>query len=236
MSARVMAHWSGAQLSQHLLDTIGILANALAHLLVHLVLVLFAGALDEEVSRIHLNHLRQELVIVHVCAVSRIAVSAGASMDADIRSLLWAEPVEHAVVQIDEGLKELCACPGIAWIVSSRETAFGEVDGDSFRASFETLTDVFLAFFDQIVFKLLLGVPFYFSLQRVDQVHQGWCNDGLLHAALLGIRQATLEVVCCVVEILEWPRSQTRQLAVVAVCEDREVLAIGFEVAGQPGA
>ena len=57
------------------------------------------------------------------------------------------------VVEVDECLKEVGACPGIAWVFLGCETAFGEIHRDSFSTGFEATSDVFLALFDTLVWR-----------------------------------------------------------------------------------
>ena len=86
----------------HLGHAVGVVADALADDVVDAVLVPLAGELDEEVTRVHAEHARQQVVVVDVRAVHGVTVAAGAGVHADPGALLRREACEHAVVEIDE--------------------------------------------------------------------------------------------------------------------------------------
>ncbi|PHM11883.1 hypothetical protein B6D48_23950, partial [Salmonella enterica subsp. enterica serovar Paratyphi B] len=70
------------------------------------------------------------VVVGHVGGVHRVAVAAGAGVDADGLPLLGAEPRHHAVVQLDEVGEQPGPGPWIARVLAGGEPALGEVDGD----------------------------------------------------------------------------------------------------------
>lgn len=49
------------------------------------------------------------------------------------------------VIEVDECLEEVGACPWIAWVFFGGEAPFGEIHRDSFGTGFEATPDVFLA-------------------------------------------------------------------------------------------
>lgn len=79
-----------------LFDALGVLADRLADLFVHFFLVLFRRQLDEEVTGVHLEHGREQFVVVDVEGVHGVAVAAGAGVDADVFALFRGEAVEDS--------------------------------------------------------------------------------------------------------------------------------------------
>ena len=55
--------------------------------------------------------------------VDRVAVAAGAGVDADVGALGGGEAGQDAVVEVDEGLEEGGAGPGVAGVVFGGEAA-----------------------------------------------------------------------------------------------------------------
>lgn len=58
--------------------------------------------------------------------VDRVAVAAGAGVDANVRALVGGEAGQDAVVEVDEGLEEGGASPGVAGVVFGCQTAFSK--------------------------------------------------------------------------------------------------------------
>src|SRR2546426_3351208 len=65
--------------------------------------VLLARQLDIEVPDLELEQAGQELPVVHIRAMSRVFVAAGAGVDANTLPLRAVEPLQYAVVEADEG-------------------------------------------------------------------------------------------------------------------------------------
>ena len=164
-----------------------------------------------------------------------VHVAARARVDADVRALLGREAGEHAVVEVDEVLEHVLAGPGVARVVLVRQPPLGEVDRDAHRAGVEAAADVLLALVDEVVEELLARVALDLALERVEQHQHRRGDDGLLDR-LGGDRAVLLDELRRVGLVAERAAGQPRQLAVVAVVEDREELAVAGEVVGQAGA
>ena len=67
-------------------------------------------------------------MIVDVEGVYGVAVSAGSGLDADVPALVRSKAVQDFVVEVDEGVEELSASPGVARVVFCGESAFCKVD------------------------------------------------------------------------------------------------------------
>ena len=153
-------------------------------------------------------------------------------MDADVDPLLGAEAVDHAVVEVDELLEHVLVRPGVARVVLVRQPALGEVDRDAHGARVEAPADVLLDLVAEVGEELVARIPRDLLLERVEQ-HQHRGRDHRLldrvrrDRAVLGheLRRERL--------VAERPAGQPRELAVVAVVEDREELAVPREVVGQ---
>ena len=91
--------------------------------------VLLARQRDVEVPRLQLEQAGQQLVVVDVRAVGRVAVAARAGMHADAPALLGREPGQRQVVQVDEAVEQM---PGRVDL--HREAALREVDLHLVRA------------------------------------------------------------------------------------------------------
>ena len=153
-----------------------------AHLVDGLAVVL-GRALDQEVARVELEHLAQQLLVGDFLGVHRVAVAAGAGVDADVDALLGAEAVDHAVVEVDELLEHVLVRPGVARVVLVRQPAFGEVDRDAHRAGVEALADVLLDLVAEVVEELLARVALELALERIEEHQHRWRDDGLLDRA-----------------------------------------------------
>jgi hypothetical protein len=84
-------------------------------------------------------------MVVDVIAVHGIAVAAGTGVDSYIFAFVRGEAVEDFVVEVDEGVEQFGAGPGVAGVVLGGEASFGEVDADAFGAGGEGSADVFFA-------------------------------------------------------------------------------------------
>ena len=71
------------------------------------------------------------------------------------------------------------------------------------------------------------------TFQRVQEIHHAGSDDGLLHPGRLRQRLAFPEVLVSVCVVLERAPHKTRQLPVVAIIEDGEVLAVSGQVRRQ---
>ena len=79
-----------------LFDALGVFADRLANLLVHLFFILLGCALDEKVAGVHLEHGGEQFVVVDVEGVNGVAVAAGTGVDADVLAFLRGEAVEDS--------------------------------------------------------------------------------------------------------------------------------------------
>ena len=145
------------------------------------------------------------------------------------------EAVEQPVVEVDEVLEHVLAGPRIARVVLVRQPALGEVDRDPDRAGVEALADVLLALVDDVVEELVARVPGELVLQRVQQAHHRRRDHRLLDR-VRGDLHVLLDELRGVGLVAERPAGQPRELAVVAVVEDREELPVAGEIVGQAGA
>ena len=145
------------------------------------------------------------------------------------------EAVDHAVVEVDELLEHVLAGPGVARVVLVREAALGEVDRDAHGAGVEALADVLLDLVAEVVEELLARVAVDLALERVEQ-HQHRRRDHRLLDRMRGDRLVLLDELGGEGLVAERAAGQPRELAVVAVVEDREELPVAGEVVGEPGA
>ena len=212
-----------------------VVAEVLADQPVDVILVPLAGELDQEVAGVHHEHARQQVVVVDVGAVHRVAVAARAGVDADLRSLLGAESGQHPVVELDKVRQHAPAGPRVAGICPGGQAALGEVDGHSRRASGECLPDVLLALVDEVFLEALPRVAGNVVVQRVQQRQHGRGDHGLLHR-LAGQPDRLAQRVRRVGLVPERPAGEPRQLPPVPVGKDREVLApVPGQLVGKPG-
>ena len=145
------------------------------------------------------------------------------------------EAVDHAVVEVDELLEHVLVGPGVARVVLVREAALGEVDRDAHRAGGERLADVLLGLVAEVGEELLARVALDLALERVEQHQHRGGDDGLLDG-LGGDRLVLLDELRGERLVAERAAGEARELAVVAVVEDREELAVAGEVVGEAGA
>ena len=150
-------------------DAVGVGAEGRGDLLVDGRFVGFGGELDEEVAGVHGEEGGEEVGIGDFARVDAVAVAAGAGVDADILAFGGGEAVEHSgrgdwsnlggmegwrgllVVEVDECLEEVGACPWIARVFLGCKATFGEIHGDSFGTGFEATSDIFLALLSPLV-------------------------------------------------------------------------------------
>src|SRR5271170_1056819 len=187
----------------HLLDAIGVCADRFADLFIYLCFVLLRRELDQEITRIHLEHGWKQLVIIDVIGVDRVAIAAWTGVDADILTLFWREAVKNIVVEVHERLEQICTCPWIPWVVLSCEAAFSEIYRHALSTSFEAASDVFLASIDEIFHELFLWVALNCVVERIKEVQHARCDDRLLHWISFSIRLRLLQVLVRVGFVLE---------------------------------
>ena len=99
----------------------------------------------------------------------------------------------------------------------------------------KALADVLLDLVAEVAEELLARVALDLALERVEQHQHRGRDDGLLDG-LRGDRLVLLDELRGERLVAERAAGQPRQLAVVAVVEDREELAVAGEVVGEPGA
>ncbi len=116
--------------------------------------IALACELDVDVADVDPEQLRQELGIVHVRAVGRIAIAAGTRVDPDAHTLLSAERLEHAVVQVDERPQKP---PGRVEL--DGEPPLREVDLHAVGTHVQRAADVEAGFPYEVVHELLPRVP-----------------------------------------------------------------------------
>ncbi len=124
--------------------------------------------------------------------------------------------------------------PRVARVVPGRQPPFGEVDRHPGRAGREGLPDVLLALVDKVGFELLAAVSGDFLVQRVQQREHRRGDDCLLHRPARH-RKRLRQRLGGVGAVPERAADQLRQLPVVPVGEDGEVLTAAGQVLGQPG-
>lgn len=114
----------------------------------YLLPVSLASNLNQEVSRIHLEHARQtgflsiknghcllsiptetpdernlQSTIVHIQTVYRITVTARAGVDTNIFSFLCGEAGKDTVIQFDKRFEHITSSPRVSRVISQSETA-----------------------------------------------------------------------------------------------------------------
>ena len=147
-----------------------------------------AGEGDVEVPDHQLEEAGQQLGVIDVPAVGRVAVAAGAGVDADAPAVLGGEPRQRQVVQVDEAVEELAGRVDL-----DRQPPFGEVDLDLVRALPQAVADLGLVLAQQVVDELLAGI----AGDLVGRVHQAQGrrrDDRLLHRDV-GVLQGHVEIV-----------------------------------------
>ena len=85
--------------------------------------VLLARQGDVEVPDLQLEQAGQQLGVIDVAAVGRVAVAAGAGVDADALAVLGGEPRQREVVQVDEAVQQVAGRVDL-----DRQPALREVD------------------------------------------------------------------------------------------------------------
>lgn len=136
-------------MSEYLFDAISIVADMLPDGSIYLLAILLGGELDQEVPCVDLEQRRQQLMIIDIQRVHRIAIAARTRVQANVDSLLRAEAAEdpahssfskvpilqsrctrpYALVnQFDETLKKMGICPRIPRVVFQSEATWREAD------------------------------------------------------------------------------------------------------------
>ena len=115
--------------------------------------VLLARERDVEVPHLQLEQAGQQLLVVDVRAVRRIAVAARAGMDSDALALLGGEPGQRQVVEVDEAVEQMSGTVHL-----HREAAFREVDLHLVSARVQTAADLGFVLGQQVVDELLARV------------------------------------------------------------------------------
>ncbi len=140
--------------------------------------VALAGQLEVEVPHVELEEMWQQLGVVHVRAVGRVPVAAGAAVHADDGALLGREAIERPVVQGDKALQEL-----FGRIEFDRQPPLREVDLDVVGAGPQRAANVGLMLPEKIAEKRLSGIAVD-GLLRVEQAQGRSGNDRLLDGHL----------------------------------------------------
>ena len=91
------------------------------------------------------------LVIVHVCAVHAVTIPAGTGVNADVFPFPGPEAVQNQIVEVDERLQQVGACPWITRVTLRCQATFGEVDADAFGTGVEAASDVPLTLINEVV-------------------------------------------------------------------------------------
>lgn len=106
-----------------LLDALGVAADGPPDLPVDARLVPLGRELDEEVAGVHGEEGGQQVAVGDLVGVDRVAVAAGAGVDADVGALGSGEAGQDAVVEVDEGLEQGGAGPRVAGVVLGCQAA-----------------------------------------------------------------------------------------------------------------
>ena len=167
---------------------------------------------DIEVAYLQLEQARQQVGIVDVCAVGRIAVSARAGMYADALAILFGEAGQRQIVQIDERTEKISGGVDL-----HREARFGKVDLYLVRTLGQTVADLGLVLSEQIVDELVARIAGQ-RLLRIHQAQRRRRDDRLLHRDAR-VTQGLLQVAVCIMFIAKRPACETRHAAGVAVGE-----------------
>ena len=142
---------------------------------------------DVEVPDLQLEQAGQQLGVIDVGAVGRVAVAAGAGVHADPLPLLGGEPRQRQVVQVDEAVQQLAGGVDL-----DRQPPLGEVDLHLVRALPQAVADLGLVLAQQVVDELLAGI----AGDLVGRVHQAQGrgrDDRLLHRHV-GVPQGHVQV------------------------------------------
>ena len=106
--------------------------------------VRLAGQLHAKVGRLQGEQAREELSVVDIRAVSRIAIRARAGVHPEALPLLGGEALEHQIVQVDETLQQ-----APTRVQLDRQPPFGEVHLDHMGAHRQTTPNFTLLLSDQ---------------------------------------------------------------------------------------
>ena len=171
--------------------------------------VLLARQGDVEVPDLQLEQAGQQLGVIDVPAVGRVAVAAGAGVHADALAVLGGEPRQGQVVQVDEAVQQVAGRVDL-----DRQPPLGEVDLHLVRALPQAVADLGLVLAQQVVDELLAGV----AGDLVGRVHEAQGrgrDDRLLHRPV-GVLQGHVQVAVRVPLVAERPGRQPRHPADVA--------------------
>src|SRR6516164_1712563 len=164
----------------------------------------------------------------------RVAVAPGASVDANVFPLFGREPIDHPVVEVDETRKHLTSGPRIPRIVPAREPPLREVDRNAGCTSLESAANVLFAFVAEIAEELFPRAALHLAIERIEQGEHRWRNDRLLERLRRHLHRFLGELGC-VGLVSEWPSRKTRQLPMMAIGEDGEILPVACKVIGEAG-
>jgi len=113
----------------------------------------FTRERDVEIGDVQLEEAGQQIEVVDVGAVGRIAVSAGARVHADAPALLDGETRQRQIVQIDEALQEIPR-----GIELDRQPSFREVDLHAVRTLLQTVANLRFVLAQQVINKFIARV------------------------------------------------------------------------------
>ena len=167
--------------------------------------------------------------------MGRVAVAAGAGVDADVLALLGRKAVQHAVVEIDKARQHVPPGPRVFGVIAAGKTPLGKINRNAFGTRRESLADVFRTFVDKIVIELRAGIAFQLAVERIEQ-RQHRRRDNRLLQRLFGHGLGLLDILRGIGLVFERPAGQARQLAMVAVGKNGEILAVTRKVFGKAGA
>src|SRR3984893_2478317 len=105
---------------------------------------------DVEISRLQAKQAGQQLCIVDVGAVRRIKIISRAGVDTDAPALLWREPRQREVVQVNEAVEKISGRVDL-----HGQPSFGEVDLNLVRTLFQAAPNLGFMLAQEIVNELL---------------------------------------------------------------------------------
>ena len=105
---------------------------------------------DVEISRLQAKQAGQQLCIVDVGAVRRIKIISRAGVDTDAPALLWLEPRQREVVQVNEAVEKISGRVDL-----HGQPSFGEVDLNLVRTLFQAAPNLGFMLAQEIVNELL---------------------------------------------------------------------------------
>ncbi len=108
---------------------------------------------DVEISHLQPKQAGQQLRIIDIRAVRRIEIASRAGMDPDAPALLWREPRQRKVVQVDEAVEKISR--GIDLRV---QPSFGEIDLNLVGTLFQAAPYLGFMLVQQIVDELLARI------------------------------------------------------------------------------